>query len=173
MLVKRETIMGLERLVKSMLASSLEWSETEERAIDRTAALGLASKNEEIGELMVRVDALQQSSIRRVVRIVSFRVSQKYGLGFNFARRLAIAALQENLRVNCVHCGGKGHQFEGKILKDCEWCNGTGRHRYSNADRHALVGGGYNQKAYEMALALMRDSLINITRQANKRLEDQ
>ncbi len=173
-----------ERFIKCVIAHSLEWEEFEERAVDRVTAIGLSEQHNDLGDAMLRVDALDPVALRKVILLTTRRLNSKMNVSFGFGRRLAIAAMHEYMRANCIHCGGKGKIFQegrhdsfhsdetSRIITECSHCNGTGLHRYSNADRRALIGGPYKEAAYEEALSFIRDAVVTILARSNKRLED-
>ena len=166
--------MGQERLIKCVDAHSLHWFETEERPIDRVIALAIASRGEETGEAMVRVGALDRNAVRRVIYLTARHLKYKCHITNSYGEKIALAVLHEYMRPNCIHCGGKGEAFhKGRATTRCPECEGTGKHRYSDSDRTALIGGNnYNEKAYELALAYIRDAMVNIRRKADARLDD-
>ncbi len=168
--------MGQERLIKSVMAESLMWAETEERPVDRIAAIGLCMKHSRyvaVGDAMLRVDALDGQALRKVVLLVIRRLNKRYKVERGFAQRIAIATLHELLRTNCIHCGGKGVvHVKGSLSVTCTQCDGTGLHRYTDRDRQALVRGNYKREAYEDALNYLRDSVVAVVSASNRRLAD-
>lgn len=166
--------MGHQRLIQSFPPHSLEW-DFEERTIDRITAVGFASREEEAGEAMLRVDALDHVALKKVILLIIRKLNHKFKITRGFAQKIAYAAMHEYLRSNCIYCGGKGESFQkGRVVTECKECGGTGQHRYSNKDRAALIGTGsrYNEKAYEEALTFVRDAVANIRRKAALRLVD-
>lgn len=166
--------MGYERFIKSTIAHSLRWCDNDEGSIDRITAIGFSTKKNEVGDAMLRVDALDASAARKVILLVVRRLHQRHKLTRGFAEKMALACLHEYMRPNCIYCGGKGeiHQ-ESAPVTTCSSCNGTGLHRYSNGDRNALIGGGYSEKAYEDALSYVRDAVRRVVVQSTRWLGDQ
>jgi len=164
--------MGLERLTKSVIARSLGWRATEECAVDRVTAIGLAAHKNEAGDTLLRVNALDGAAMHKIILLCSRRL-KKSGIRFEYARRMAIAALHEYLRQKCRHCGGRGsHYQKGAAVRVCPHCGGNGLHYYSDMERAALIGDKYNHRAYEDALAFLRDSVRTLVINADKRLND-
>jgi len=167
--------MGRERLIKSVGAHSLTWKPTEEGAVDRVTAIGFAAHRNEMGETMLRVNALDGSALKKAIFLVTRQLVHRTHLGRDFARKLAIAALHELLRPQCIYCNGRGQQFQkSSVVRVCHYCQGTGLHRYSDTERELLIGGAgkYNECAYEKALSFARDSLRTIVINADRRLID-
>ena len=167
--------MKQERFIKCVMTHSMHWSNTEERPVDRVAAIGMVTRHNEeimIGEKMLRVDALDADSLRSVILKTSRRLNHRHRINWAFAKKMTFAVLHELLRQNCIHCGGQGniHQ-KGSVTVTCSHCAGSGLHFYTNGDREALIGNKYNQKAYEDALNYLRDSVYEIVRRSEKRLE--
>lgn len=166
--------MGYERLVKSTIARTLQWSPTEENAVDQVAAIGLASRHDVLGSALLRMEALDAHATRQVIFLTSRRLAKRFKIERNYAKRVAVAVLHELMRPNCMYCGGKGETHEsGKQVTDCPHCNGTGMHRYSNTERVHLLGQRtYNEKIYEDALSYVRECVRGIINRTAKRLED-
>ena len=165
--------MGRERLIKSVGAHSLTWKSTEEGAVDRVTAIGFAAHRNEMGETMLRVNALDGSALNKAIFLITRYLVQRRHWTREFARKSAIAILHEVLRTQCIYCGGRGNHFQkGSPVHVCLYCQGTGLHRYSDADRVILSGSNYNEKKYEEALSFARDSLRTIVINADRRLID-
>ncbi|HLP99199.1 MAG TPA: hypothetical protein VK149_12230 [Sideroxyarcus sp.] len=162
--------MGREALAKAVVASSLGWDENQERQIDRVTALGMATRKNELGAAIVHAEALDESSIRKVVLLVARHVTIKTGVTRSHAEKVTTAALQEHLKPRCRACGGIPY-IEARVAQCCPSCGGTGLHRYGNMERRNLCGGKYNEKAYEAALNEIRDRLGAAVCGANGRLE--
>jgi hypothetical protein len=166
--------MGYERLVKATTARTLEWSQTEERAVDQIAAIGLATRKDEFGSAILRMEALNAPATRKVIYLIRRRLIRKFRIEDVYARKVGWAVLHEYLRGNCSYCGGSGeiHEEGAKVIQ-CPYCAGTGLHRFSDTERAGLLGGRkYNQKVYEDALAYLRDSAREIVRKVHGRLEE-
>jgi len=163
--------MGHERLIKAGIAHSLAWNDNEECCVDRVTAIGFSSKCNEVGDAMLRVDALDADALRKVILLVVRRLNHRHRIERNFAKKLAFASLHEYMRPNCIYCGGKGETHrKGTLVTVCAYCNGSGLHRYADRDRVALIGGNYNQRAYEDALAYVRDVVRSIVVDSDRRL---
>lgn len=163
-----------ERMIKCVTAHSLEWSITEERPVNRVAAIGLSMRLDPeliIGENMLRVDALDGAALRKVILLSLRRLSMRFRIQRGFGKKMVLAALHELLRQNCIHCGGIGTiHHKGAPSVTCSHCGGSGLHRYTDNDRKALIGSTYNHKAYEDVLSYLRDSTYEIVRRSEKRL---
>jgi len=163
--------MGHERLIRCLPSRSLRWNENEEYSIDRITAIGFASRYNEVGEAMLRVDALDVGALHKVILLVIRRLNHQYNITSGFAKKMAFATLHEYMRPNCIYCGGKRDEHrKGRVVTVCSYCGGSGLHRYSDKDRKALVGGAFNQKAYEDALGYVRDAVRAIVMNTDKRL---
>lgn len=164
--------MGRERLIKSVGAHSLRWKSTEEGAVDRVTAIGFAARKNELGEAMLRVNGLEAPALRKAVLLVARELNHKLRITHGFAKKIAIAALHEYLRPNCVYCGGKGHHYQrGQAVRVCLYCQGSGLHVYSDSDRALLIGGNYHARAYEDALSCVRDSIHTLVINSDRRLK--
>jgi len=162
-----------ERLIKTITAHSLEWDETQQCTIERITAIGFAARNNEIGEAMLRVDALDAEALRKVILLVIRRLNHRHRIERGFAKRIAFATLHEYMRPNCIHCGGKGNVYKkASVVTVCSHCAGSGLHRYSDSDRASLIGGGFNHRAYEDAIAYVRDAVRAIVVDSDRRLGD-
>ena len=165
--------MGHEGLIKATISGSLAWDETQETSIDRITAIGFAARNNEIGEAMLRVDALDAYALHKVILLIIRRLNHKHGIARGFGQKIAIATLHEYMRPNCIHCGGKGNVYrKSSVVTVCSHCDGTGLHRYSDSDRTSLIGGNFNQRAYEDAIAYVRDAVRAIVVDSGRRLGD-
>ncbi len=163
--------MGHETLIRCTIASSLAWDENVEKQIDRVTAIAFASRRNELGAAMLRVEALDAQAMRKVVLLVVRRLNHKHHITRGFAERMVMAVLQEILQPGCTTCCGKGEiHREAETVTVCQNCGGTGLHRFADRDRLAMVGGTFNREAYDYALCLIRDSLKNILNSANNRL---
>jgi hypothetical protein len=163
--------MSHETLIKCTIAHSLGWEEFEEQPVDRVTAIGFSTRFNEVGEAMLRVDALDAPSLRKVIFLVVRRLNQRHQITRGFAEKMAFATLHEYMRPNCIYCGGKGEvHAKGTVVTVCAYCNGSGLHRYSDGDRGSLIGGKYNQRAYEDALAYVRDAVRSVVVSSGRRL---
>lgn len=164
-------------MTKATTACTLKWVAHEEMPIDRVAAIGFAlrymtdKQAAELADNMIRVDALSAQALREVIELTKSMLNHKYRITRSFAERLVLAVLYEIMRPNCVHCGGTGEKYAKHTATQlCEYCNGSGVHCYSDADRQVLVGRKYNQRAYEDTLTYVKDSLAELHTRAQKRL---
>lgn len=165
--------MGHERLIRSLPPRSLGWHETQECSIDRILAIGLASRRNEVGEAMLRVDALDAAALHKVLLLVIRHLYHRHHVSRGFAKKIAFATLHEYMRPNCIHCGGKGNVYKtSSVVKACSHCAGSGLHRYSDRDRASLVGGRFSQRVYEDALGYVRDAVRAIVVNTDRRLGD-
>lgn len=163
--------MSHEGLIRCITAHSLGWDETQEVSIDRITAIGFASRYNEIGGAMLRVDALDAGALHKVILLVIRRLNHHHRIDRGFAKKIAFATLHEYMRPNCIYCGGKGEEHrKGRVVTVCPYCEGTGLHRYSDKDRKALVGGGFNTRAYEDTLTYVRDAVRAIVVNSDRRL---
>lgn len=164
--------MGHETLIKCTVAGSLEWDDNNERAVDRVTAIGMSARRNELGAAMLHAEALDEAAMRKVILLVVRKLNHKHRIARGFANRIALAVLHETMCPGCIYCGGKGEIQQGDMVTGCSVCNGTGWHRYTDADRSSLVGGAYNKVAYDAALAQVRDALSLIVRTARSHLTD-
>lgn len=162
--------MGREQLVKSTMASSLAWDDTNERAVDRVTAIGMAAKKNEIGAAMLRVEALDESALRRVILLSIRNLNHKHRISRGMAERISLAVLREHLQQSCSCCGGIGEIKVSDVVSICPECLNTGRRRYTDSDRKLMVGGKCSEHAYDAALTYIRDSLSAIVSSAGMRL---
>ena len=105
--------MGKEAMIKSTVASSLEWDENAERAVDRVTAIALAARRNELGSAMLRVEALDDATLRKAVLLVARRLNHQFRIARDFAERMAVAAVQEYMQPGSVTCGGTGSVTQG------------------------------------------------------------
>lgn len=165
--------MGRETLIRSTMASSLEWDANQEQSVDRVTAIAFSTKHNELGSLMLRVEAMDVQSLRKVTLIVTRELNHKHRITRGFAERMANAVLRECLHPHCVGCGGRKElHSEGEVVLTCSICGGTGLHRYTDQDRRNLVGSGYNKAVYAGALGYVMDALRMAVSGANNRLTD-
>ena len=162
--------MGREALIKATDARNLEWDEYE-KPVDRVVAIAHAAKGNEVGALMLRVEALDEASLRKAVLLVSRALAHSHRVNRSHGERIAFAVIREHLHPGCLQCGGKGELHrEAEMVVSCHICGGTGLRRYTDTDRAALVGAKYNAKAYAAALEMVRDALSRVVRVANSQL---
>lgn len=165
--------MGHEMLIKSTVASSLAWNDNHEQAVDRVVAVAIASKHNELGALMLRVEAFDAQSMRKVIALVVRQINRRYRITRGFSERIAQSALQECLHPHCTVCVGRGElHHNGEVVMVCIHCGGSGLKRYSDKDRREMVGSTFDKFAYEGALGYMRDALRMIVVSSNQRLTD-
>lgn len=160
--------MGHETLIGCTMATSLKWDDNQEKAVDRVTAIAISSKRNELGALMLRVEATDAQSLRKAIKLIARRLNHKHRVSRGFAERMANAVLHECLHPHCTHCEGRGERHsEGEAVLTCTHCSGSGLRRYTDRDRHSIVGSPFNKPAYECALGFVRDSLHTIVRGAN------
>lgn len=161
-------------MVKATVAHTLAWSPTEENAIDQVAAIGFATKKDKMGSPILRMEALDANSARQVILLTARRLTKRFRIENNYARKIAFAVLHEYLCPNCFYCGGKGEIYEANTtVKECPHCNGTGMHRFTDQQRGHLLGGRtYNQRIYEDALNYVKDTARAVVGRAQRRLDD-
>lgn len=163
--------MGREALIKSTDAHNLEWGDYE-KPVDRVVAIAHAAKGNEVGALMLRVEALDAASLRKAVLLVSRALAHSHRINRSHGEKIAFAVIREHLHPGCLQCGGKGDLYrEAETVVPCHVCGGSGLRRYTDTERIALVGERYNAKAYAAALELVRDALSRVVRVANSQLE--
>lgn len=163
--------MAHETLIRCTTAKTLEWDENHEKPVDRIVALAHATRRNDLGGLMLRVEALDAASLRKAILFITRTLAHTHNINRAHGERIAVAVLREILHPGCPCCGGKGEiHRENEATTLCNQCRGTGLHRYSNADRMGMVGGKLNSKAYETALNQARDALVRAVRSANKHL---
>ena len=161
--------MGLEALTKSTQASSLEWDQGE-RHIDRIVAMAMGTSKNEIGSNVIRAMASDNSATKKVILLVYRELQKKHKITRTHGYNIISAALIEFLRPTCKVCGGIPYENANLVII-CPSCSGTGLHRYSDADRMAMVGSRYNTQAYEIALSIITEKLSRAIYHTNQLLK--
>lgn len=163
--------MGRETLIRATMASSLAWDDNHQKPVDIVTAIALSSKHNELGSLMLRVEALDAQSMRGVILLIIRRLNHKHHITRGCAERMAQSVLTECLQPHCPDCGGCGElHHDGEAVLTCTHCSGSGFRRYTDQDRLTMIGSPYNSKAYTGALGWVRDALREIVNGANNRL---
>lgn len=164
--------MGHETLIGCTQAKTLAWDENYEKPVDRIVAIAHATRRNPMGGLMLRIEALDASSLRKVILLITRSLARTHNINRSHGERIAVAVLMEIMQPGCPYCGGKGEIHpEAEAVTSCSSCGGTGLHRYSNTDRAGMAGGKFNAKAYEAALNQARDALVKVVRAANNLLD--
>lgn len=164
--------MGHEALIKCTSATTLKWDINQVRQIDHVMAVAIATKNNEVGGLMLRIEALDVHSLRGLMLILAKDLKRRHKLTLGFSWAISNSVIKELLHPGCTKCGGKGEiHRESEAVIICPHCNGTGLHRYADKERTDMIGGRYNRDAYEYALNYVRNSLGAAVRCSNGMIE--
>lgn len=128
-----------EKLGSAIHSTDLSMSPTEERAIDRVAALARTS---ELGAAVLRVKyGLDASSASTVHSALVRRVKRKAPrTDPGILDRLAARVLLEFVDDRCEHCHGRQWVQRGARRQQCRACNGTGERRPRDIDRASALG---------------------------------
>lgn len=126
----------LERLAGALLARDLSLSSDHRGAVDIVAALGLASRRNDITSRLLRLyvdrtpEAMRgaREAVEGVVRRLDAR--KRWGLDDESISRVAHLALSHHLKPACSHCSGRGYRLTpgtpSLSHKTCEHCRGSG-----------------------------------------------
>lgn len=165
--------MSRETIIKSTIAGSLAWKETQEMPVDRVTALAIGTLGNDLGAVIAHAEAMDVQSMRKVVLLVARRLNHSLRLERGFAERIAIAALREFIDSKCPVCGGRGAlQHENQVVvASCTACDATGLHRYSDGERRAMLGSKLPRKGYDEAYRIIADSMASAVRGANTMLD--
>ena len=121
--------------VASALDSGLRDSPERETPLDRVAAFAGASR---LGTLLWR---LKYANDPRAFKPASLLIGKKLPRNLHGSMRITIAqrALKEWCLGMCAVCKGAKEVMRGDKMVECKTCDGTGKHRHTDADR-ALDG---------------------------------
>lgn len=119
-------------------SSDLRMTPTEERAIDRVAAL--AGTNELGGALLRLKYGLDEGSYRQVRSAVARKVAKRASADPGILDKLATRVLLEWLDDQCPHCHGRTWMRRGARRMPCRPCGGTGKRVPREIDRAAALG---------------------------------
>lgn len=169
----------LRKLIATALTSSnLGASDTEERAIDRILALASADR---LGSLLWRLRlANDPGAFKPAVLVLSSRMVRQ-GEDRAMRERVAAAAILEWLDDLCRNCGGRGRLLPEKgtpvLTHVCTKCEGTGRHRHTDAARARALGiplnaaakwGGRFAKAHALISSADRKTYASVAAQLER-----
>lgn len=113
--------------------ASLEWNDTEEKAVDRVAAGALANP---LGLLLWKAKyLLEADAYKRVQTALCEIYGKRYRDAPTIRAALVGQALREFLAPACRTCHGVGeHMLEDRRVV-CETCGGSKIHRYTDQER--------------------------------------
>jgi hypothetical protein len=122
----------------SVRASDLRMSATEERAIDRVAALASTSS---LGASILRLRYGHDAHAYRPVRTaVVRRITRKVEADPKIVDRLAARVLLELVDDQCEHCHGRTWVQRGSARQPCRTCSATGKRIPRDIDRAQALG---------------------------------
>lgn len=152
-------------------SSDLRMTPTEERAIDRVAAL--AGTNELGGALLRLKYGLDEGSYRQVRSAVARKVAKRASADPGILDKLATRVLLEFVDDQCEHCHGRTWVQRGAARQQCRTCNGTGQRMARDIDRAQALGLAVDVYArhWSKRLERMLDVLRSADRQAAARLQ--
>lgn len=121
--------------IASALDSGLKDSPERETPVERLTAFAGASR---LGTLLWRV---KYGNDRRSIKPAAFLIAKGLPRYLSNSMRLTIAhrALKEWCLHMCTVCRGAKEVLDGEKLVPCRSCDGSGKHRHTDADR-ALDG---------------------------------
>ena len=173
----------------SVRSSDLRMTATEERAVDRVAALASASP---LGSSLLRLKYGHDAHAYRPVRVAVVRKLARRGRlpehVYSEAPfvapepapsdpvildRLAARVLLEFVDDQCEHCHGRTWVQRGAARQQCRTCNGTGQRMARDIDRAQALGLAVDVYArhWSKRLERMLDVLRSADRQAAARLQ--
>ena len=85
--------MGHEALNKAVSATSLAWK-TEESQVDRVTAIGMGSKNNELGAAIIHAESLDRRAIVQVINLVAHKLINRVS-GFPYPAHFAKLEVDE------------------------------------------------------------------------------
>lgn len=152
-----------ERLALAVGDDDLEWSEIRTQAVDHVAALSGASS---LGSDIMRAKDHDAHALRRALhKLVAMSVKtgrrNKLPMSNAQAKALALVALQELIWPQCRTCNGARVVMVDQLKIECDSCESTGIHRYSDRERERLAGlkrGDFSKWAtrYQLVLGIAR-----------------
>ena len=153
-----------ETLARSVESSDLMAHDGKIRDVEHVASLAGATS---IGTDLMRAKDYDVQALRRCIVAVAKAVRRKLRVGHVPAQLLATAALLEVMAWQCRRCHGAAQQIIAGVLHVCPECEGTGIHRWSDAQRARAAGvdpaaWGTWSRRYEAVVRLVRthDSLL-------------
>ena len=155
----------------SVRSSDLRMTATEERAVDRVAALASASP---LGSSLLRLKYGHDSHAYRPVRVAVVRkLARRVPSDPAVLDRLAARVLLEFVDDQCEHCHGRTWVQRGAARQQCRTCNGTGQRMARDIDRAQALGLAVDVYArhWSKRFERMLDVLRSADRQAAARLQ--
>lgn len=155
----------------SVRASDLRMSPTEERAIDRVAALASTST---LGASILRLRYGHDPHAYRPVRTaVVRRIGRKMDADPKIVDPLAARVLLELVDDQCEHCHGRTWVQRGSARQPCRTCGGTGKRMLRDIDRAQALGLPVDVylKHWAKRLERMLDTLRGADARAARRLQ--
>lgn len=130
--------MSKEALARAAQSTNLEMESGVVHDADRLAAM---ASGDTLGGLLLRYrDSDQPQWARRIVLLLSHRITDKYPMPRATAIKVAVAALEEFKDPHCATCNGARSVLVGQLKVVCHACNGSGTRRYTNASRRERIG---------------------------------
>lgn len=155
----------------SVRSSDLRMTATEERAVDRVAALASASP---LGSSLLRLKYGHDAHAYRPVRVAVVRkLARRVPSDPSILDRLAARVLLEFVDDQCEHCHGRTWVQRGAARQQCRTCNGTGQRMARDIDRAQALGLAVDVYArhWSKRFERMLDVLRSADRQAAARLQ--
>jgi hypothetical protein len=114
--------------------ASLEWDDNHEKAVDRVAAAGKASK---LGMDLWRCKYMNSSVAYHAVSkgLLALFKARYPAEATPIAWKCVEEALSEFLGPACASCNGAKEMILDELRIECQTCKGTGIRRYSDRDR--------------------------------------
>lgn len=147
--------MGKESVLKAMYGSlecdpnRIEPNVVKIAALARTTPLGRELWHLAAGQNSPRAISLLVKEMRR---------QERYSMVL--CARIAEHALYEHLYPQCRSCGGETEVMVGQKKETCPTCQGSGVHRFSDAERGLAIGEKMNpglSKIMQLAIAIISD----------------
>lgn len=113
--------------------ANLDWSEIQERAIDKVAAAGRVSA---IGVLIWKSKyGLESVAYRELAKQLLVVYRNRYSDRREIAETLVDQALREFVAGQCSLCKGAREVLHSQLMVTCPDCHGSGIRRFSDAER--------------------------------------
>ncbi len=130
--------MSSETLARAANSVDLAFEPNVVHDVDRVAAMAGGNA---LGGLLFRFAEAQQPRWGyQIALILANRAMKRHAIGRELAQKIGAAALLEFASPHCVTCNGARELVLDELKVICEACGGSGKQRYSNTSRRALVG---------------------------------
>ena len=160
-----------EALAASVGTSQMGMEADYEHAADRIAAMAFGPR---LGSLLIRYrDANQHRWEREAVAMIAHRVVRAYKISQQLGLAVARCALIEWSQPQCSTCRGARELMGAWLKVVCHECAGSGVRRYTDVERHRVIGawGGRVASGYDLALATITDAVMATTGVTRAQLE--